>query len=71
MRRAGGQALCFEVSASEETIAALESLLGDDREAEWGELCTEFEKAVVELRREIESERFTLAERVYDARQHS
>ena len=60
--RSGGQALCFEVSASDETLATLQALYTAEREAEWTELCSECVKAEAELRREIETEKFTLAE---------
>ena len=62
VKRSGGQALCFEVSASEETVAAVETLYTAEREAEWVELCSECDKAEAELHREIEKEKFTLAE---------
>ena len=60
--RSGGQALCFEVSASEETMAAVEALYTAEREAEWVEFCSECDKAEAELHGEIEKEKFTLAE---------
>jgi hypothetical protein len=62
VKRTGGQALCFEVTASEETVAALEGLYTADREAEWTEFCSECDKAVAELEGEVEKEKFTLAE---------
>ena len=62
VKRSGGQALCFEVGASEETVAAVEALYTAEREAEWVELCSECDKAEAELHREIEKEKFTLAE---------
>jgi hypothetical protein len=62
VKRSGGQALCFEVSASEETVAAVEALYTAEREAEWVEFCSECDKAEAELHREIEKEKFTLAE---------
>lgn len=62
VKRSDGQALCFEVSASEETVAAVEALYTAEREAEWVEFCSECDKAEAELHREIEKEKFTLAE---------
>ena len=62
VRRSGGQALCFDVSASDETLSAVEGLYTAEREAEWAEFLSECDKAEVELRREIETEKFTLAE---------
>ena len=62
VKRSGGQALCFEVAASEETVAAVEALYTAEREAEWVEFCSECDKAEAELHREIEKEKFTLAE---------
>ncbi len=62
VRRSGGQALCFDVSASDETLSAVEGLYTAEREAEWAEFVRECDKAEAELRREIETEKFTLAE---------
>ncbi len=62
VKRSGGQALCFEVSTSEETLAAIEALYTAEREAEWVELCAECDKTEAELRGEIGKEKFTLAE---------
>lgn len=62
VKRSGGQALFFDVSAAEETLAAVEALYTAEREAEWSELAAECDKAEAELRREIEQRRFTLAE---------
>lgn len=62
VRDSGGQALCFDVTASDQTMAALEGLYTAEREAEWMEFAAECDKAEAELRREIEKEKFTLAE---------
>ncbi len=62
VKRSGGQALCFEVAASEETLAAVETLYTAEREAEWVEFCSECDKSETELHGEIEKEKFTLAE---------
>lgn len=62
VERGDGQALVFEVSASEENVAALERLYTDEREAEWVEFCSECDKAEVELHGEFDKEKFTLAE---------
>ena len=62
VKRSGGQALCFEVGASEETLATVEALYTAEREAEWVEFCSECDKAEAELHHEIEKEKFTLAE---------
>ncbi len=62
VKRSGGQALCFEVAASEETLAAVETLYTAEREAEWVEFCSECDKSEAELHGEIEKEKFTLAE---------
>ncbi len=62
VRRSGGQALCFDVSASEDTLAALEGLFTAEREAEWVEFCAECDKAEAELTSEIDKQKFTLAE---------
>ena len=40
VKRSGGQALCFEVAASDETLAAVEALYTAEREAEWVEFCS-------------------------------
>ncbi len=62
VKRSGGQALCFDVTACEETLAAVEALYTAEREAEWVEFCSECDKAEAELHGEIEKEKFTLAE---------
>ncbi|MCU4184977.1 hypothetical protein K6U06_11445 [Acidiferrimicrobium sp. IK] len=62
VKRSGGQALCFEVAASDETLAAVESLYTAEREAEWVEFCSECDKSEAELLGEIDKEKFTLAE---------
>lgn len=62
VNRSGGQALCFDVTASQDTLAAVEALYTAEREAEWVEFCSECDKAEAELRREIATEKFTLAE---------
>jgi len=62
VKRSGGQALSFEVTATEETLGAIEALYTAEREAEWTEFSSECDKAEAELRREIEKEKFTLAE---------
>ncbi len=62
VQRAGGRALCFEVSADAETSAVLESLYGAEREAEWAEFFAECDKAEAELASEVAKEKFTLAE---------
>ncbi len=62
VNRSGGQALCFDVSASDEVLATVEALYTAEREAEWVEFRSECDKAEAELRREVEMERFTLAE---------
>ena len=62
VKRSGGQALCFEVAASEDTLATVQALYTAEREAEWVEFCSECDKAEAELHREIEKEKFILAE---------
>lgn len=62
VERSGGHALCFEVSASQDALATVESLYTAEREAEWVEFGSECDKAEAELHREIETEKFTLAE---------
>lgn len=62
IRRAGGQALRFDVVPSEDTEASLEALYCAERDAEWGEFCSECDKAEEELHREIETQKFTPAE---------
>ena len=62
VERGDGQALVFDVSASEQSVAALERLYTDEREAEWVEFCSECDKAELELQGEFEKEKFTLAE---------
>ncbi len=62
VRRSGGQALCFVVTAADENLAALEQLYSAEREAEWVEFCAECDKTEAELWGEIGKEKFTLAE---------
>jgi hypothetical protein len=62
VERGDGQALVFDVAASEKNVAALEQLYTDEREAEWVEFCSECGKADAELRGEFAKEKFTLAE---------
>jgi hypothetical protein len=62
VERSGGQALRFDVAASEETSAAVEALYTAEREAEWVEFCSECDKAEAELHGAVEKERLTLAE---------
>ena len=62
VRRSGGQALCFEVGAEEETLATLEALYTAEREAEWVEFCVECERVRSGLRRANEAGPRTLAE---------
>ena len=54
--------MCFEVAASEDTLATVQALYTAEREAEWVEFCSECDKAEAELHREIEKEKFILAE---------
>jgi hypothetical protein len=62
VKRSGGQALCFEVSAAEDVVATVEALYTAEREAEWSEFCSECDKAEAELHREVDKEKSTLAE---------
>ena len=62
VERGDGQVLVFDVTPSETSVAALEQLYSDEREAEWVEFCSECDKAEAELRGEFEKEKFTLAE---------
>ena len=62
VERGDGQALVFDVTASEKNVAALEQLYTDEREAEWVEFCSECDKAETELRGEFDKQKFTLAE---------
>lgn len=61
-QRGGGLALVFDVTSAEEVLRELERLYTADREAEWVEFCSECDKAVAELQREFDKEKFTLAE---------
>lgn len=62
VERGGGRPLLFDVVPSETTAAALEELFTSEREAEWAEFLSECDKAEAELHREIEKQKFTLAE---------
>lgn len=62
VRRSGGQALCFDVTASDDVVGTLEALYTTEREAEWIEFSSECDKAEAELRREFATEKFTPAE---------
>lgn len=62
VERGDGQILVFDVTPTDASLAALESLYTKDREAEWNEFCSECDKALIELRGEFTKEKFTLAE---------
>lgn len=62
VKRSGGQALCFDVSASEEALAAVEALYTADREVEWSEFASQCDKIEAEIHREIKDQKFTLDE---------
>jgi hypothetical protein len=62
VERGGGRPLLFDVVASEASAAVLEELFTSEREAEWVEFVSECDKAEAELHREVEKEKFTLAE---------
>jgi hypothetical protein len=62
VERGDGQALVLEVSPAEASVAVLEQVYTDEREAEWVEFNSECAKADAELRHEFAIEKFTLAE---------
>jgi hypothetical protein len=62
VERGGGRPLLFDVTPSEQTAVVLEELFTAEREAEWVEFLSECDKAEAELHREVEKEKFTLAE---------
>jgi hypothetical protein len=62
VERGGGRPLLFDVVPSETSAAVLEELFTAEREAEWVEFVSECDKAEAELHREIEKQKFTLAE---------
>ncbi len=62
VERGGGRPLLFSVTPDEATSATLEELYTAEREAEWLEFLSECDKAEAELHREIEQQKFTLAE---------
>lgn len=62
VERADGQLFVFDVVPSEETVALLEALFTEDREAEWAEFLAECAKFEAEVAREIEIQKLTLPE---------
>jgi hypothetical protein len=62
VERGGGRPLLFEVVPSEPAAGVLEELFTAEREAEWLEFVSECAKAEAELHREVEKQKFTLAE---------
>jgi hypothetical protein len=62
VERGGGRSLLFDVAPDEATAALLEELFTAEREAEWLEFVSECATAEVEVQREVEEQRFTLAE---------
>ena len=62
VERGGGRPLLFDVVPTDATAATLEELFTAEREAEWVEFVSECDKAEAELHREVEKQKFTLAE---------
>lgn len=62
VERSGGQALCFGVLDSDDTVATLESLYSAEREAEWADLRAACDEVRADLRSQIDQERFGLGE---------
>lgn len=62
VERGGGRPLVFRVEPDDATAATLEEMFTAEREAEWLEFLSECDKAEAELHREIEQQKFTLAE---------
>jgi hypothetical protein len=62
VERGGGRPLVFRVEPDEATTAALEEMFTAEREAEWLEFVSECDKAEAELHREVQQQKFTLAE---------
>ena len=61
--RSDGEVLVLDASGSAETDRSrLRELFDSARRAEWTEFSSECDKAVAELRREIDQQKFTLAE---------
>jgi hypothetical protein len=60
--RGGGRPLLFDVTPTDATAAVLEELFTAEREAEWVEFVSECDKAEAELHREVDKQKFTLAE---------
>jgi len=62
VERGGGHALVLDVDPASESLDELEALYSADRDGEWAEFSSECDKAMDELRREVATEKFTLAE---------